>query len=682
MEGELRKIKKLYGEDFAKLCRVHFSRLLDEEGKLTEILLKLFAPSHSLYDELMRQDRIFEFKGAVYKKAGISKPEKIEVDETPEELLKKCGYKLYRCKTDREVKSFRKYYAPDEVLCTFRDPRRIKTNDIFFAVHEDAEQLQRESFKNPQREDRYGVSVMSFQFLKEDGSLSIKNRYNHAVDNPDATYCNDLESIIPGLTESFAKYYGLDSRVDYSRYPELYLAHFVKDKNGVAYRYNAIIKGVYFCENNIIVKDDGTAVQYDKSRYELIGTLLIDKSQKTMKDLSGGGEVFANLFVDVDKIDVEKAEQGTRKIIVTKQDGTYFVVTVDETNSMIGYENKFQTEVEDNFLHTNMTLREVSLPNVKKIGNHFMRCNTNLKIIDFPELEEVGDEFLKQSSKLNVVSLPSLKKTGEYFLFNATSLKSIELPKLEEASHVFMAYASGLQFVDMPNLKKLGESAFRQCVNLKSIDLSALEEVDAMFLRENQRLEYAYLPALRVVGDEFMFANRKLRTIELPSAEYIGDRFMPYNEVMSQVKLPVARTIGSKFLNRNLALREIDLPEVKSIGASFLYTNQRLKTFTAPKLNNIGSCSLFSNKAMSSMSLPEAEYLGEWTLHKNRRMKTLDIPKARSIGRCFLTERGKLKKIRVSNRVVLPAYLKAHTIEETNFDETDLINFIGIEPEN
>ena len=114
MEGELRKIKKLYGEDFAKLCRVHFSRLLDEEGKLTEILLKLFAPSHSLYDELMNQDRIFEFKGAVYKKAGISKPEKIEVDETPEELLKKfIATKRAECSEMSKIPhpaEFEKYY--------------------------------------------------------------------------------------------------------------------------------------------------------------------------------------------------------------------------------------------------------------------------------------------------------------------------------------------------------------------------------------------------------------------------------------------------------------------------------------------------------------------------------------------------------------------------------------------
>ena len=43
MEGELKRIKKLYGENFAKLCRTLFSRILDNEGKLLEILLQNFA---------------------------------------------------------------------------------------------------------------------------------------------------------------------------------------------------------------------------------------------------------------------------------------------------------------------------------------------------------------------------------------------------------------------------------------------------------------------------------------------------------------------------------------------------------------------------------------------------------------------------------------------------------------
>lgn len=668
MEGELRKIKKLYGEDFAKLCRMLFPRILDEEGKLLDILTSKFAPSRTLYDELVNQDRIFEFKGMIFKAAGIAKPERKEVNKTPEQLLAEAGYRLYRCKTDRDVKSFRRFYHPDEQLCTFRDPSRIKKYDIFFAVREDVEQIKREDFAKPQREDRYGTSVMCFQFHKEEGDLSIKNRYNHAVENPDATYCNDLESIIPGLTDSFAKYYGLDSRVDYSRYPELHLAHYVQDENGVAYRFNEYINGVFFCENNIVVKQDGSAVQYEKGRYELIGSFLLDKSAKTMTDLSGRSDSFTHLFEDVEKIDVEKGEGENRNIIVSKNDGTYFTVVVNKQNLMVHYENKFQTEIEDGFLQNNTSMESFNIPRARKVGNNFLYTNMKIKSVDFPELEEVGNNFLRQSSHLQVISAPSLKRVGEYFLYNATDIKSVSFPSLEEADHLFMAYASKLEFINAPNLRKLGESALRQCVHLKAIDLESLEEVDKMFLRENKTVEYVYLPALRKIGDEFMFANTKLRAIDLPAAEEIGNRFIPYNEVLARVNLPVAKKIGDKFLNENLALREINLPEASVIGKSFLYSNKRLKYFNAPKLEELGDLAFFNNKAMTNMSLPSAGYLGEWTLHKNKRLKTLDIPKMRTIGRCVLTERGKMKKIRVSNRVVLPAHIKAGEIEEVGFE--------------
>ena len=53
--------------------------------------------------------------------------------------------------------------------------------------------IRSENFKKPIREDEYGTSVMSIQFTKDEAhTLSIKNRYNHSVVNPDATFSNNL----------------------------------------------------------------------------------------------------------------------------------------------------------------------------------------------------------------------------------------------------------------------------------------------------------------------------------------------------------------------------------------------------------------------------------------------------------------------------------------------------------
>ena len=45
--------------------------------------------------------------------------------------------------------------------------------------------------------------MISIQIDKVNNYVSIKNRYNHTVENPDCTFNNNLDNIIPGLIKSF-----------------------------------------------------------------------------------------------------------------------------------------------------------------------------------------------------------------------------------------------------------------------------------------------------------------------------------------------------------------------------------------------------------------------------------------------------------------------------------------------
>ena len=86
----------------------------------------------------------------------------------------------------------------------------LETCYVWFAVKDNAEKLNRKKFKHPMRQDEYGTSVISIQFDRDDThTLSIKNRYNHKVEKPDATFSNDLDNIVAGLTKSFADYKGM-----------------------------------------------------------------------------------------------------------------------------------------------------------------------------------------------------------------------------------------------------------------------------------------------------------------------------------------------------------------------------------------------------------------------------------------------------------------------------------------
>ena len=58
---DLKTIKKLYGEDFAHLCRSSFPTILETQGLLPEILKQLFSPSHSIFEDLVAQNSVKEF---------------------------------------------------------------------------------------------------------------------------------------------------------------------------------------------------------------------------------------------------------------------------------------------------------------------------------------------------------------------------------------------------------------------------------------------------------------------------------------------------------------------------------------------------------------------------------------------------------------------------------------------
>ena len=65
-EQELRKIKKLYGEAMSRFCRDNFSTILEEEGRLLEILTNKFEPNHDLYNDLVESNLQLEFKNYIF----------------------------------------------------------------------------------------------------------------------------------------------------------------------------------------------------------------------------------------------------------------------------------------------------------------------------------------------------------------------------------------------------------------------------------------------------------------------------------------------------------------------------------------------------------------------------------------------------------------------------------------
>jgi hypothetical protein len=207
---ELKKIKKIYGERFKNLCRELFPIIIEQEGTLLSILEKRFGDNCNLLYEAIVDNRLEEdFKEFIFSEYDLIRndleEEVKEEPRTPYEILEEQGYELFECKTEEDIQSFKKYYAPNEVLCTIYNGGRLATRDCFFAVRKDVDSIRREDFTKPSKDDEYSISVLGIQFTRDKrSSVQIISRYNHTVSNPNCTLGNDLDNLAKGLSYSFA----------------------------------------------------------------------------------------------------------------------------------------------------------------------------------------------------------------------------------------------------------------------------------------------------------------------------------------------------------------------------------------------------------------------------------------------------------------------------------------------
>ena len=465
---ELNRIKKLYGEKFMHFCRSIFPTLLEQEGLLTEVLKSTFATnSRTLYDDIVNYYLEEEFKNYIYSKVDVEK-EKSEIigEKTPYQLLDENGYNLYECNSEEEIQSFKKYYKSGEELCTFRG-NRLNRCVVFFAVKKDAEEIKREDFNKPKREDEYGTSVMSIQFTKSQNStVSIKNRYNHTVNNPDATYGNDLNKIAPGLTQSFKKL--LSERgltLNSSNIEAFSIPGYVVADDGKYYKYNMEINGNYYCPGNVII-DHGNVIKLEPEKQELIDYFILDKENKT---LSLYDSVISDSFIDgfknIDSIEMannNNSEQKTKTITI-KEKSSDKPITIEinrESNSIIGYTNENLTNLGDNFLGYNEKLSKLVAPNVTSIKYGVLQNNKGLEKFEAPNLKEIGDCFLRYNVQLSNIEVPNVTYIGNGVLENNKEIEKFEAPNVKIIKDCFLLSNNKLSKFEVPNVTCIGMRNF------------------------------------------------------------------------------------------------------------------------------------------------------------------------------------------------------------------------------
>ena len=547
MNSDLKILKKKYGENFSKLCRELFPSILENEGELVSIITFLFKESHFLYDDLITYDRVKSFQRLVMNKYNKILDSVIDTEKTPYELFKEQGYTLKECLTNEEILSYKKYYAKGEELCTFNG-NRLKTNRVFFAVKDNALEIERKS--EPQREDEYGTSVLSLQFTIDTNYLSIKNRYNHTVNNPDATYQNNLENIAEGLTYSFEKCLGIKQS---NAQGDFEIPNYVRAADGKYYRYNFEVNNKYYCPDNIVV-DNFKEVSFPKGKYILFDGFLLDLVDKKLENYdSSCYDAAETVFSNIKSIKIEN-NGDTKGIYIICEDDIRVYFQLNKYNQIIS----------------------VVMDGVEIIPSCFLENSSSIKTFSSKDTIEIYDYFLTDCEDLEYLYLPKCKTIGDMFACSAKLLKSISLPNVRKIEDEFLTYNKLIENIYMPNLETVGRLFLKDNSSLKEINLPKLKKVGVYFLKANNSIESAYLPELLKVGRGFLRENTCLRELYVPMLKDIDNSFLENNQSLEYLSLPEVETIGNNVLSKNTKLKSLYTPKIQFIGINFLENKQEL----------------------------------------------------------------------------------------------------------
>lgn len=561
LNKDLKYIKKKYGEKMMHYCRECFPTILNVPGKLVEILnTHFYCVKDSLYNDIKENHKESEFNDFVYSNAGLKNEYDIrDVSKTPKELLDDAGYDLFECKTVEEVNSFKKYFILGEQLCTFLDPAsRLENKYVFFAVKKNILDIKREDFLIPDRQDEYGTSVISIQFTRDKNNhLSIKNRYNEVVNNPDSTFDNNLDNIIPGLTMSFYKAYGI--REIYDENSEFQMENYISI-DGEYYKYNYKLNDIYYCTNNIIV-DNGKAIKYDPEKYIIMDYFIIDLVNKKVDVFDNKlRDSFSEVIGKIKNIEIVRGEKD-KKVYITNEEDNIFELTLSFDNKLIGIKNNMIDKLPNRFLISGQYLKNMEFSNVREIGNDVLYANTDLEYFNLSKAEVIGNYFLANNIKLTNIDLNKTIIIGDDFLKRNIIVESINFDSLQRVGNSFMFSNKGLSSIVIPNLSYTGKCFFKLNDKVLFASFPSLQETGDFFMNDAKNLRMFEADNLRVTGDMFLMANKELDYISLPNLIKTGKLFLAANQIIMSVNLPNLSYLPKYFLRNAGGLESITLAD-------------------------------------------------------------------------------------------------------------------------
>ena len=328
-EEVFKKLKKQHGETFAKIMRGDE----DHNGDLCaipNILHILEFAGHNPDEARQLRKVILEIYSS--KDKAIKTIHK--TDKDPLQLLSDAGYDAFVVETEQQKNSIIGYYRANERLCTFADSNRHKNYYMIHAIKKEVlgdDKLPENEWHikpsdHPQRQDEYGTSVISIQIARTGGFISIKNRYNHSVANPDATFNNNPDNIISGLSYALKKHFKVDFKTTKTPLPDNF-----RMVNDQLVRFNYEKNNIYFGSDYYFSGSTITKLKDDGSQLLFYHGFMLDMSHNNSRIVSIAGEEqefceALNKYIQGKKIKVTGAKGSTKSILLN---GERFMDIVD-----------------------------------------------------------------------------------------------------------------------------------------------------------------------------------------------------------------------------------------------------------------------------------------------------------------------------------------------------------------
>ena len=457
-------------------------------------------------------------------------PKKVQEDKTPYELLKEAGYNAFYADTLKKQNSIQKYFAKSEELCTFKDAQRYLNYHIIHCVKENVDEIKRENFPHPERQDAYGTSVISIQISKRGGFIRITNRYNHTIESPDNTFDSNPDNIIEGLSSALEKHFNVSIEQGHVSMPNGFIF-----ANGqilkVNYEWRAIYLGDGFFSYN------GKVIPLQTDYQFFAGPYLFDLKRKKVQHFYYRDESFAKILTQemTDK-SVQLRKENEEKVLLLN--GKEFLV-----------------------LDKQSRFKNLTLLRTKYLPDETFEYETGLKKFVAPELETLGDFCFFSASALEEVHMPNLRHMGEKCFGSTGTIDSLVFEKLKSMGRGCFCLTGAKELV-LPKLRIISASSIRECPNLERI----------------------YAPSVVEIQDRSIVSNSALRELFLPNCQSIKCLSIQKNQELTRLDLLRVKVIGYSSIKHNFSLKSVYAPKLKEVYDEAISYNSTSTYVEAPNL--------------------------------------------------------------------------------------------------